>query len=501
MPTVGEGSTGKFQDLGYPQGQVRAARRGPVRGSEAACGPWLRARLGAPSREQDSHRVPDAGCGAGSTPRGNQRIVSTSGKSTFVGFGFGAIQAGLFLREALQCGAFQRVVVAEVVPEVVAALRSAGGCYALNVAHADGVQQELLGPIEAFDPQVGEDREALIRAVSDASEIATAVPSVRFYRGVGPGSIHRILARGLEARGPRPVLVYTAENDNHAAEALATAVLEEVPRDRREEVARNVCFANTVIGKMSGVIADPLRVHESGLRTIVHGDPRAFLVEEFRRILISRVEFGSGAPFARGISAFEEKASLLPFEEAKLYGHNASHALLAYLAALRGLTRMDQVTRIPGALAFARAAVLEESGAGLIARWGGQDPLFSAEGLGAYMDDLLVRMTNPYLEDLVERVTRDPERKLAWNDRLIGALRLALERGVRPRRFALGAAAALVPVVGQDADAATCEEALRRLWKGSSPPQGEAVQVLQNVREAQRPLRLWLEGKLELSDV
>jgi hypothetical protein len=47
--------------------------------------------------------------------------------ATFVGFGFGPIQAGLFLAEAFQLsGAFHRLVVAEVVPAVVAAVRAAG---------------------------------------------------------------------------------------------------------------------------------------------------------------------------------------------------------------------------------------------------------------------------------------------------------------------------------------------------------------------------------------
>ena len=40
---------------------------------------------------------------------------------TFVGFGFGPIQAGLFLARSASVGNFDRLVVAEVVPEVVAA--------------------------------------------------------------------------------------------------------------------------------------------------------------------------------------------------------------------------------------------------------------------------------------------------------------------------------------------------------------------------------------------
>jgi mannitol-1-phosphate/altronate dehydrogenase len=59
------------------------------------------------------------------------------------------------------------------------------------------------------------------------------------------------------------------------------------------------------------------------------------------------------------------------------------------------------------------------------------------------VDDLMVRMLNPWLRDQVERIIRDPRRKLAWNDRLVGTMRLALAQGIEPIRYAAGAKAAL----------------------------------------------------------
>ena len=53
--------------------------------------------------------------------------MAPTGSRTFVGFGFGAIQAGLFLHEAFRSGNFKRLVVAEVVPEIVREIREAGG--------------------------------------------------------------------------------------------------------------------------------------------------------------------------------------------------------------------------------------------------------------------------------------------------------------------------------------------------------------------------------------
>ena len=119
------------------------------------------------------------------------------------------------------------------------------------------------------------------------------------------------------------------------------------------------------------------------MATITPASSRAFLVEAFNRILISHVCFPRcpGEPRFRGaISVFVEKQDLLPFEEAKLYGHNATHALAAYLAALRGLGRMADLRCAPDLLDFIRAAFLEESGEALIRKHGGSDPFFTPEG-------------------------------------------------------------------------------------------------------------------------
>lgn len=294
--------------------------------------------------------------------------MALTGHRTFVGFGFGAIQAGLFLYEAFRSGDFGRLVVGEVAAEAVDALRQNGGRYAVNVAHPDHVETVQVGPVQIENPAAPADITRLVQAVAQAEEISTAVPSVGFYSNSDPGSIHRILAQGLRKKvvvgGPRAV-IYAAENHNHAAEILEAAVWGEIPDAEKPAVRACVCFLNTVIGKMSGTIAHAAEIEAAHLATITPASSRAFLVEAFNRILISRVCFPPmpGEPqFSGGISVFVEKQDLLPFEEAKLYGHNATHALAAYLAALRGLGRMADLRCAPGLLDFIRAAFLEESG-------------------------------------------------------------------------------------------------------------------------------------------
>jgi mannitol-1-phosphate 5-dehydrogenase len=438
--------------------------------------------------------------------------MSLNGTRTYVGFGFGAIQAGLFLYEAFGSGAFRRLAVAEVMPEVVDAVRRAGGMYYVNIAHSDRVEHAPVGPVAVEDPAVESDRRRLVEAVAGAEEIGTAVPSVNFYISDSPGSIHRILAEGLRrkasAGGPRAV-VYAAENHNHAAEILEAAVLDEIPPGERDAASERVRFLNTVIGKMSGVVTDPAEAQ--GLTPIAPGLPRAFLVEAFNRILISEIQFeetDDEPPFRRGIRAFEEKPDLLPFEEAKLYGHNATHALAAYVGVVRGVQRMADLPGVAGILPFLRAAFVEESGAALIRKHAGVDPLFTPDGYRAYADDLLARMTNPYLQDTAERVGRDPRRKLGWDDRLIGTMRVALRQGIAPRRYAIGAAAALAVLdASTDASAPDAQDdvpladRLAPLWAGASPDPDEQESVLALVEEGRDRLRRWrAEGWPELEE-
>ena len=399
---------------------------------------------------------------------------------TFVGFGFGAIQAGLMLYEADASRNFERLVVAEVVPGLVKAVRDAGGRYRVNVARPGGVDVREIGPIEILNPGVAEDGAKLAERLAEASEIATALPSVdSFQKGTNTvaGFIGEAWRRKLQDQSLPRAVVYTCENHNRAAEILEAACEARLDLGERAGAGSVLQFLNTVIGKMSGVVQGVEEVRSEGLVALTDGVAHAFLVEEFNRILITRVRLPG---FHRGIAAFVEKDDLLPFEEAKLYGHNAVHALLGYLAMRKGIPWMSLVKDDDALINLAREAFLVESGPALIARHRGEDPLFTVEGYRAYAEDLLERMTNPYLRDRTARVTRDSARKLGWDDRLIGTMRLALDAGIRPWRFALGAAAALEILPDSGAKA----EVLTRLWTVADTPPGRKAELVRLIDEA-----------------
>lgn len=363
----------------------------------------------------------------------------SSQRHTFVGFGFGAIQSGLFLAEAHGAGSFQRLVVAEVNADRVDAVRGNGGGFAVNVATADGREIQRVTGVEIFNPTVEQDRIQLEDALAEASAITTALPSIDVY-GRGTPSVSDLIGAGVDRKcaDPNlpPAVVYTAENHNHAAERLDEEVVRHRPREAREKLQ----MLNTVIGKMSSAVTDPERIAAWDLEPVVPGGTEAFLVESFNRILISRITL-PGVP--KHFPVFEEKEDLLPFEEAKLYGHNAVHALLGYLAHDHGLDYMSEVADQNDLMQIGRDAFIHESGAALVRKYEGGDPLFTEQGMRTYAEDLLDRMVNPYLNDPVERIIRDPLRKLAWNDRLIGAIRRVLREGLDAPNLAQGARAAL----------------------------------------------------------
>ncbi len=406
--------------------------------------------------------------------------VSTS---TFLGFGFGAIQTGLFLSQASKN--FKRIVVAYRRPEVISAIRKNNGYFNLNIAHNEHIETTKLGPIEIFNVNKEPDQKEIIAAIANAGEISTALSSTKDYLQNSKASIHKLLAKGLIKKiiADKPsCIIYTAENDKQAAQKLFIAILSETPKKYHSDLESKVQILNTVIGKMSITIRDTKIIQKQKLATITPELEQAFLVEEFSHILIEKIRLKN---FKRGIESFVEKDKLLPFEEAKLYGHNAIHAMAAYLALILGLRYIKDLNE--NLLDLLRISFMQEVGAALIKKHSGVDELFTPDGFKDYSENLLKRMQNPYLNDTAERVARDPTRKLAWNDRLIGAMQLCLSQDIEPKRLALGVAAAL-QTVGKTDD---FKNYLNSIWDIEKTTSADREIVLESIQIAIDQLKHW----------
>jgi len=153
-----------------------------------------------------------------------------------------------------------------------------------------------------------------------------------------------------------------------------------------------------------------------------------------------------------------------------------------------------------------RAAFLQECGVALITKYTFLgDELFSEAGFRVSAEDLLERMTNPYLGDTVVRVVRDAVRKLGLNGRIFGTMQLALEYGIEPTNMALGAMAGIA-VLLEKADEnnlpgdlrfgdwrklndSKIEKIVNWLWTGqTSKYTGQLIKYVQNARKRLKEL-------------
>lgn len=335
--------------------------------------------------------------------------------STFLGIGLGPIQTGIFLSGAFK-GGCKRLVVAEVNPQVVQAVRASGEL-TVNVAGSNRIFQERIQGVEIYNPTDAADLEKLKDAAAEATEIATALPSVNAFKHIASW-----LREGFLRQPQLQRFVYCAENNNHAAEFLHEEIGDDLPGTQ---------YLNTVVGKMSKAV-EP----SDGVEPLSAGLPTAHLVEEFNHILISSVP----GVEQRKVQGLYPQNNLLAYEEAKLYGHNAIHFMLAWYGKKRGCRVMSELAAEEELLQKARCAFIEESGKALCAKWNGEGELFTDAGFRVYAEDLLVRMVNPFLQDSVERITRDLPRKLASEDRVFGTIRVCLEQGIVPKQFVILAA-------------------------------------------------------------
>jgi len=121
---------------------------------------------------------------------------------------------------------------------------------------------------------------------------------------------------------------------------------------------------------------------------------------------------------------------------AKFYLHNTPHCIAAYLGALAGASYIHEVMDIVKARKIVTGA-MKEMQRMLLRRY-----KLKKEFVTWYADKELGRFESKLLYDPVSRVAREPFRKLAPNERLLGAAQLCLSEGVYPRYIMLGIMAA-----------------------------------------------------------
>jgi mannitol-1-phosphate 5-dehydrogenase len=315
---------------------------------------------------------------------------------TLVQIGAGNIGRGFIA--PLFTAAGWKVVFVDINPRLVAELNQRGS-FTVREVDNHGESSRTVTPVQAIHVH---DAAAVVAALAVADLAATAV-GLPALSQVGP------LLAAAAAQRTRPLDVLVCENGLDAQLTLRAAV--------DPASAAKLGFVRTSISRMI-----PAPGPEADLLDIA--------VEPFGNLPVERAAFRGDVPAVRGIDAAEDFELII---RQKLYLNNLTHACLAYAGARKGYTSIAECAADHKLAASVRSAGFEAAEA--LARAHARSEVERARLRREnrdLVDDLLERYGNRQLVDPVTRVGRDPWRKLAADDRLVGAARLGLAHGVHP---------------------------------------------------------------------
>ena len=311
-----------------------------------------------------------------------------------VHFGAGNIGRG-FVGLILHNAGYE-IVFADVNAELIDALASTPSYIVTEVG--DGASVWTVDNYRALNSATHESD--VIAEIASADIVTTAVgPNI--LRFVAPLIAAAIAQRSADLA---PLAVMACENAINATDLLKVEVVKSLPD---AALADGAIFANTAVDRIV-----PGQDPDAGLNVTV---------ESFFEWAIESTPFGASTPVIPDAHFVDD---LAPYIERKLFTVNTGHATAAYHGFAAGVASMSDAFSTPAIAAEVRA-VLAETKALLVAKHG-----FDPEVQQAYIDKNMVRFANPQLSDTVDRVGRQPLRKLGRHERFVGPAAELAERGL-----------------------------------------------------------------------
>lgn len=334
----------------------------------------------------------------------------------FVMYGAGNIGRG-FIGQSFSAAGFN-VGFVDINEEVISRL-NADGEYPVNVVTSHENKEVIVKNVYGID---GKNVELVSDEIASCDMMATAI-GVNVLKFIA-----KPISLGIKKRAEKnaaPLNIIICENLIGADEFLKGLVKKEIP-ELSEYVEKNVGFIEASIGRMVPVMTEEKKL----------GNPLRVYVEPYNVLPVDKAAFKGEPP--------KEVTNLYPYSpfnlfiQRKLFMHNMSHALSAYLGFLRDYEYIYQAVGDYDIRYVAYKALI--SSAIAVAKENNADIDFLAD----HADNLLYRFTNTALADTVARVGKDTKRKLGGNDRLIGALKLCEKHKVNANYICIGIAAAML---------------------------------------------------------
>lgn len=325
---------------------------------------------------------------------------------------FGAGNIGRGFIGALLSQAGYHVTFADVAEPVIDKI-NADKTYTVHVMDVQCEDQTITGirGVNSTKPEA-------IQAIAEAELVTTAVGLVILPR-IAPAiaaAIEKRRADGMK----EPMNIIACENAIRATLQLKEAVYGVLSEKGKAYADEYVGFPDCAVDR----IVPPVK-SENFIDVVV---------ESYFEWDVERSGFRGEIPEIPGMSLVDD---LMAYIERKMFTLNTGHCITAYLGKLRGLPTIDKAIADPDVFATVYAA-MQESGAGLIKKHD-----FDAEKHVTYINKIIGRFKNPYLQDDVTRVGREPLRKLSPTDRLIKPLTTAAGYGLPVGHLITGVGAAL----------------------------------------------------------
>ena len=299
--------------------------------------------------------------------------------------------------------------------------------YPIRIIKGDTHEDIDVNHVSAVD---GKDPVAVAEAIAGADIMATAV-GVNVLKFIIPN-----IVAGLRLRKERnlpPFNIIICENLNDANKIIEGVIKEQLSEEEIAWFDANIGLVEAAIGRMVPVQTEEMK----------DGNPLRVCVESYGYLPVDKEAFKGEIPEIKNMVPF---APFDFFIKRKLFLHNMGHAVTAYLGDLLGLEYIYEAIDNDEIYIIVKGA-MEESARALSKKY--SVPL---EDILLHRTDLLDRFTNAALRDTCNRVGREPARKLAPEDRLIGSASLAFEMGVTPAYIAIGAAAGLFRYMNEAED-------------------------------------------------
>ena len=292
------------------------------------------------------------------------------------------------------------------------------------------IQKEIIGQINQrrsyqviiksdMGDQIQEIKNVRGLHVSQKNDIINEIVDTELMASaVGPSnlsSVIRIVAEGLKIKFDKSetssVDIILAENLRNAAEFFFLGLKDYLP----ERIIRNrIGLVETSIGKMVPIMS----------KEDIRQDILLVFAEPYNTLILDRKGFKNPLPPVRELAP---KTNMKAWVDRKSFIHNLGHAAAAYFGYLKHPDQpyLYQVLDDEEVYDFSKS-VMNESAKILTSLYPSE---FTMKSLEEHIIDLLQRFRNKSLGDTVHRVGRDLFRKLGPEDRLAGAIHLALKTG------------------------------------------------------------------------